>query len=244
MSRGIAIGPGKRYGLAPGLGGLQREVGVDRVSILHRTERLAAAFKPSGMLVHNSAWAGPPEPTMTEQVRLLLDCEAHPLGRLDRGTSGVVWFSLDRTAYAEQHAALAHPDATKRYGALVRGHLRAPLLLDHPVPDGEGGRLEARSRIAPLWHSSSERACFVELLLETGRRHQARLHLKHLSHPVIGDANYGKGALNRHFAERYGLRRLALHCFEVAFTDPATGERLAASAPLPPDLEQPLALLR
>ena len=217
---------------------------MDEVSILHRSGQLAAAFKPSGLLVHNSAWVGPPEPTLTERVRELLGCEAHPLGRLDRGTSGVVVFSLDRAAYAAQHAALAAPDAVKRYGALVRGHLRDARLVDHPVPDGEGGRLAAVSRVAPLWQSRQERASFVEVLLETGRRHQARLHLKHLSHPVIGDANYGKGALNRHFAEQYGLRRLALHCFGVALTDPATGERFEASAPLPADLEQPFSLLR
>ena len=216
----------------------------EAVRLLHQTETLVAVFKPSGMLVHNSAWAGPPEPSLAERVRALLGAEAHPLGRLDRGTSGVVWFALSREHYAAQHEALAQPTALKRYGALVRGNLREARLLDHPISDGEGGRVEARSRVAPLWQARRERASFVEVILETGRRHQARLHLKHLSHPVIGDANYGKGPINRHFAESYGLARLALHCFEVAFDDPVSGVRVGATAELPPDLEQPLALLR
>ena len=197
---------------------------LEEVRLLHRSETLAAVFKPSGLLVHNSAWAGPREPSLAERVRALLDQEAHPLGRLDRGTSGVVWFGLSRDHYAAQHEALAQPSALKRYGA--------------------GGRVEACSRIAPLWQARRERASFVEVVLESGRRHQVRLHLKHLSHPVIGDANYGKGPINRHFAESYGLSRLALHCFEVAFDDPVSGERMQAEATLPPDLEQPFALLR
>ena len=211
---------------------------LEEVRLLHRSETLAAVFKPSGLLVHNSAWAGPREPSLAERVRVLLDQEAHPLGRLDRGTSGVVWFALDRAHYAAQHEALAQPAALKRYGALVRGNLREARRVDHPISDGEGGRVEACSRIAPLWQARRERASFVEVVLESGRRHQARLHLKHLSHPVIGDANY------RHFAESYGLSRLALHCFEVAFDDPVSGERMCAEAQLPPDLEGPLALLR
>lgn len=217
---------------------------LDEVRLLHRSERLAAVFKPSGLLVHNSVWAGPREPSLAERVRALLDQEAHPLGRLDRGTSGVVWFALSRDHYAAQHEALAQPSALKRYGALVRGNLREARRVDHPISDGEGGRVEACSRIAPLWQARRERASFVEVVLESGRRHQVRLHLKHLSHPVIGDANYGKGPINRHFAESYGLSRLALHCFEVAFDDPVSGERMQAESPLPPDLEGPFALLR
>lgn len=217
---------------------------LQEVCLLARTETLVAAFKPSGLLVHNSAWAGPREPAMVERVRDLLGVEAHPLGRLDRGTSGVVWFALDRAHYAAQHEALAQPAARKRYGALVRGNLREQRRIDHPISDGEGGRVEARSTITPLWQARRERACFVEVQLETGRRHQARLHLKHLSHPVIGDANYGKGPINRHYAEAYGLSRLALHCFEVAFDDPVSGERVSAFSELPPDLDGPFALLR
>jgi tRNA pseudouridine65 synthase len=67
--------------------------------------------------------------------------------------------------------------------------------------------------------------------------------LKHINHPVIGDANYGKGAINRDLRERFGLARLALHACEIAFVHPVTGAAVRIQAPLPPDLAEPLAKL-
>ena len=60
---------------------------------------------------------------------------------------------------------------------------------------------------------------------------------------MIGDANYGKGAINRDIAARYGLSRLALHAALSRFTDPVSGHTFEAVAPLPDDLREPLATL-
>ena len=109
---------------------------LEEVRLLHRSETLAAVFKPSGLLVHNSAWAGPREPSLAERVRALLDQEAHPLGRLDRGTSGVVWFALDRSHYAAQHEALALPSATGASLAAVVAQGPAKVRC---CPRGDGG---------------------------------------------------------------------------------------------------------
>ena len=79
----------------------------------------------------------------------------------------------------------------------------------------------------------------IEAWPETGRLHQVRRHLKHLGHPVIGDANHGRGDLNRLLAARVGLRRLALHAATLCFPHPATGAALSLSAALPPDLATP-----
>lgn len=78
---------------------------------------------------------------------------------------------------------------------------------------------------------------------ESGRLHQVRRHLKHLSHPIVGDVNYGKGDVNRHYRARYGLYRLALHAHLVAFAHPTTGARLVVRAPLPADFAAVLAAL-
>jgi tRNA pseudouridine65 synthase len=74
------------------------------------------------------------------------------------------------------------------------------------------------------------RYALVELEPETGRRHQLRRHLAHLSHPIIGDSTYGKGRHNRLFAERYGVRRLMLACVRLAFDHPATGQPINVAA--------------
>jgi len=55
--------------------------------------------------------------------------------------------------------------------------------------------------------------------------------MKHINHPIIGDANHGRGRHNRYFAERFGQGRLMLAATELALTHPVTGEELILKAP-------------
>lgn len=66
----------------------------------------------------------------------------------------------------------------------------------------------------------------------TGRRHQIRRHLKHLAHPIIGDATHGKGPLNRWWAERLGLQRLWLHAWRLQLPHPAHGRLITLDSGL------------
>ncbi len=77
----------------------------------------------------------------------------------------------------------------------------------------------------------------------TGRLHQIRRHLKHISHPLIGDVRYGKGPHNRRFRDNYGLHRLALHAQTLSLTHPASGEQLTIHSPVPATLLAPLLAL-
>ena len=81
----------------------------------------------------------------------------------------------------------------------------------------------------------TSRYALVELTPETGRRHQLRRHLKHLSHPIIGDATYGKGRHNRLFQTLFGCQRLLLACTALSFAHPATRAPLHITAPLEDD---------
>lgn len=198
--------------------------------LLARHDDVCFVDKPSGMLVHNSAWAGPRERTLVEQVTATIGAGWHPLHRLDRQTSGVLAF-----ARAEHVARLqlALATADKRYWALVRGHVHASVTVDHPIVDVEHGERvarAARSTVTPLAMSPIERCSLVEVRLLTGRRHQARRHLKHLSHPVLGDATHGKGPLNREFRARHGLQRMGLHARTLVL------DGRGATSPLPADL--------
>lgn len=69
----------------------------------------------------------------------------------------------------------------------------------------------------------------------TGRLHQIRRHLKHISCPLIGDVRYGKGEHNRIFRDRFNLRRLALHCISLRIAHPDGGE-LTVESPLAAEL--------
>ncbi len=210
--------------------------------ILHRDDVLLVVDKPSGLLVHRG-W-GRDRVTLVDWVRSLIpDAGVHPVQRLDRGTSGVIAFALDAASARQLGEATAASGLRKEYRALVRGTPSDHVTVDHPIPRRPNGpRVDATTDIETLYTAPTEprHLSWVAARLHHGRLHQVRRHLKHLSHPVIGDANYGKGPLNRAIAERYGLRRLALHAARLWLPHPTTGEVLCFTAGLPDDLRTPL----
>jgi tRNA pseudouridine65 synthase len=215
---------------------------MTELEILFRDEALLAVNKPSGMLVHRG-W-GRAAVALVDLVRTATGLDVvHPAHRLDRGTSGVVLFALDPETSRLVNTLFEGGAIEKRYLALVRGVTPEHAIVDHPIPRTEGGpRVPAITEIARLAVCAAlpRTLSLVEARPRTGRLHQVRRHLKHLGHPVIGDASYGKGALNREIAARYDLRRLALHAASIAFCHPRTGERLEIVAPMPEDLSRPL----
>jgi tRNA pseudouridine65 synthase len=89
----------------------------------------------------------------------------------------------------------------------------------------------------------TSRYALLELLPLTGRRHQLRRHMKHIAHPIIGDATHGKGRHNRLFQALFGCRRLLLAATELRLRHPVSGEPLIVRAPLAEDFTQVLARL-
>jgi tRNA pseudouridine65 synthase len=162
--------------------------------------------------------------------------------RLDRATSGVLLFALTEAAASRLGSQLEAGGFEKRYLALVRGITAECFDLDYPLRPLEAAldapRKPARSSFTRL--GTFERYSLLEAIPHTGRSHQLRRHLKHLSHPIVGDTRYGDGRHNRALRERFALRRLALHAACLAFTHPSTGQRIACRAELPEDLAAPL----
>jgi tRNA pseudouridine65 synthase len=170
--------------------------------------------------------------------------------RLDKGTSGVLLFALDAdTARTLGQAFESGQGLQKTYRALVRGWPAESGLIDHPLKrmpdDMRTERQEvqpAQSRFATLRHLelplpqqgfASTRCAEVALEPLTGRRHQLRRHMKHIAHPIIGDATHGKGPLNRAVADLIGLQRLWLHAESLELPHPVSGQRLRLASPLP-----------
>jgi tRNA pseudouridine65 synthase len=212
-------------------------------TVIHRDEGLVVVDKPSGMLVHRG-WARDGQ-VLIDWVRSETGlAKVYPVHRLDRATSGVVLVGLDASTARELSALFEHHEVEKRYVALVRGRPPDSGLVDHPIPRGETGpRVPAQTSFRRIMTVDAEprTLSIVEVIPRTGRLHQVRRHLKHIGHPVIGDATYGGGALNRAVRERYGLARLALHAAGVRFVDPRTSTELDLAAPMPSDLGLPLA---
>ena len=206
--------------------------------ILHRDARLVVVDKPSGVATHRG-WADDDD-ALLQQVRDTIGAYVYPIHRLDRGASGCVVFALDREAAAAVSGAWEHAD--KRYLAITRGHPPEELVIDHPVPKAPGeARVPAITEVRRL--ETFGRYALVEARPRTGRLHQIRRHLKHISCPLIGDVRYGKGEHNRLWRTRYHLHRLALHCAWLAFAHPDGGS-LAIECALPEDLGAALACCR
>jgi tRNA pseudouridine65 synthase len=174
-------------------------------------------------------------------VRDAVGARVWPVHRLDAATSGVVLFALDAEAAAALSRRFSEGTVEKRYYALVRGRPPPAGTIDHPVPKAAGAeRVPAVSDFRALFEAG--RYTWLELRPRTGRRHQLRRHLKHMSWPIIGDVRYGKGEHNRHFRERHGLHRLALHAARLRFAGLA-GETADVQAAVPADLAGPLRAL-
>lgn len=229
--------------------------GTGPLPILHRDEWLVAIHKPAGLLVHRTALDRHETRFAVQLVRDQIGQRVHPVHRLDRGTSGVLLFALDRDVAKALGAQFAARQVAKRYVAIVRGHPPASGTIDHPLargsddddhrPAGADAAADAAVLQAALTHYRrlaaaelpravdrypTSRYALVELRPVTGRRHQIRRHLKHIAHPVIGDATYGKGRHNRLFAELFGNSRMLLACVEMRLRHPMRDEALVLRA--------------
>ena len=208
------------------------------MEILHRDAVIVVVSKPAGQIVHRG-WADDEDPLLQE-VRDTVGCLVYPIHRLDRGASGIVVFGLD--SGTARFLTDAWPTVDKRYLAITRGHPPEHLLLDYAIPKAPGEpRVPAQTE---LWRRETfGRYALVEARPLTGRLHQIRRHLKHLSCPLIGDVKYGKGEHNRLFRDVYDLHRLALHALRITLPHPA-GHTFTVEAPLAPDLVACLSALR
>ena len=173
--------------------------------IIHEDADLLALNKPAGLVCHPTK--GDEYSSLISRVRLHLGAGVQPqlVNRLDRETSGVVLVAKNETAARELRRLWEDRRVVKEYLAIVHGHpgqdhgtIDAPLgrdessqvaIKDCVRPDGAAARTEyvVRSRFTREAGNFS----LLQLLPETGRKHQLRIHLAHLGHPIVGDKLYG-----------------------------------------------------
>ena len=200
------------------------------LDILYEDERLLIVNKPAAMPVH------PTKVHQLDTLANLVSCyqqqrgEAYifrALNRLDMDTSGCVLIAKDRITYA-----LVQPTVKKVYAAVCEGILFEGGVIDKPItlaPDSkikrcisENGAL-AVTHYEPVQHGNGHTLC--RLWLETGRTHQIRCHMSAIGHSLAGDDLYGGSTAL--------IGRQALHCREVVFLHPDTGETIRLSTAIP-----------
>jgi len=222
--------------------------------IVHEDETLLVVDKPPGLLT-----IGTERERTRTTYRILWDYlaaqrkERRPyiVHRLDRETSGLLVFAKTTTAKAALQAQFAARDVDRGYVAVVEGAVRLDTgtLTDRLVEDpahrvriawsrgsGRGAGHPAPSalgREAITHYRVRERrrdATLLEIALATGRRHQIRVQLAALGHPVIGDTEHG--------SPRDPLKRLCLHATRLGFVHPGTREPIRFDSPAPPAFAQ------
>jgi 23S rRNA pseudouridine1911/1915/1917 synthase len=172
----------------------------------------------------------PDEPVLLDLVNSYTSEPVFLLQRLDRGTSGVIFFSKRSDVNPKLTRQFERKAIRKRYLALCEGPLAeaqtidAPLARIGPISFGvrDGGK-RAVTHVAPI--AATAHGSELAIVLETGRTHQIRAHLAAIGHPLVGDWLYGK---------RNAVRPM-LHASELELTHPLTNQPLRVTAPLPED---------
>jgi tRNA pseudouridine65 synthase len=213
----------------------------DELAVPYQDEYYIAVHKPAGLLVHRS-WLSEDRVFLLQRLRDQIGQRVYPVHRLDRATSGVIIFALDSESAQRLNQVFTDQQVHKTYHAVVRGWLpQAEMLIDHAVQDKETNTpyQEAQTRLKELDRAElpvavdrypQARYSLVEAQPLTGRRHQIRKHLKHISHPIIGDVRYGKGTHNRFFREQLDCQRLLLMAQRLQFTHPISGQQIVINA--------------
>lgn len=226
------------------------------LDILYRDKVLVAINKPAGLLVHRSDIDRHETRFAVQLLRDQIGQRVHPLHRLDKGTSGVLLFALDADTARAAGGQFERNEIDKRYLAVVRGWPPDAGVIDHPLSrqfDDYGRKLGAENATDALPAVTeyrrltavelpeavdrypTSRYALVSLTPKSGRQHQLRRHMKHIAHPIIGDATWGKGIHNRFFQQRYGCGWMLLACTRLELTHPKDGRRLSIAAPLAND---------
>ena len=160
------------------------------------------------------------------------DAPFRPINRLDKNTSGLCVCARNRLAAAELNGRVS-----KVYYAVVDGDIERGGRLDFPIGRQDGSIIRrtvcaegkpAVTLFEPVLRTGGR--TLLRITLETGRTHQIRVHFSHIGFALCGDDLYGGDCSD--------IDRQALHCGEVSFVHPISGERITVSSELPQDMKR------
>jgi 23S rRNA pseudouridine1911/1915/1917 synthase len=228
---------------------------VPGLTVVYEDDDIVVVDKPRGVAAHPTpGWTGPTvlEGLLAAGHTIATSGAAERQGivhRLDANTTGLMVLAKSEPAYSALKQAFRERAVDKRYHALVQGHpdpLRGTIdapIGRHPAGDGRFA-VVAGGRPSVTHYDTLEAfrgASLTDIVLETGRTHQIRVHMAALRHPCAGDRLYGADPV---FAEHLGLTRQWLHAVELGFAHPADGRRVDFTSDYPDDLVHALDVLR
>ncbi|MDG6774408.1 pseudouridine synthase [Thiomicrorhabdus sp. ZW0627] len=231
---------------------MQTQLDLDAFKIVYQDSHLVAIHKPAGLLVHRSPIDKHETLFAVQLTRDTVGQMVYPIHRLDKATSGLLLFALDSNTARQLGQQFTEHTIEKTYLAICRGWTEPTGLIDKPLKYQKDRiadklkkeQLEPQTAITAyktLAHTTvdhtigkfdQQRYSLVELKPKTGRKHQIRRHLNHISHPIIGDVKYGDRHHNHFFNEWLEQHRLYLAATSLQFIHPSTKETVTIEAPL------------
>ncbi len=214
------------------------------LDIVYEDEDIIVVNKPSGIPIHPSL--NNYRNSLANALMYYYQSQGKPFifrctNRLDRDTSGLTVIAKHMVSSSVLSDMTARHEITREYRAIVRGHLvppagtiNAPIgrtgssLIERRIDFENGENAVTHYRVVDEKNGYS----LVSLILETGRTHQIRVHMKHIGYPLIGDYLYNP--------DMEAISRQALHSGRLTFRHPITGEELSFTAPLPEDMARVL----
>jgi tRNA pseudouridine65 synthase len=210
-----------------------------QIEIIYKDNHLVAINKPHGLLVHRSKLAQDTDNFALQGLRDLLGRRVYPCHRIDRKTSGVLLFALDKITSRLMMEKFSKGQIQKKYLAIVRGYTSAKGFIDYPLTSESGSKQQAFTKYftiekleieQPFGKFPTSRYSLVEVDPLTGRMHQIRKHFAHIYHPIIGDRPYGCNKQNRLFKEIWNMTTMMLHAYQLEFIDDVSHKKISICA--------------
>lgn len=223
---------------------------LESLEILYQDEDIVAINKPSNLLVHRS-WIDKDETRFAIQIlRDQIGQYVYPVHRLDKPTSGVLLFALNKDSARLLSLQMQEGLFKKEYLAVVRGYADEKGEIDYALKevldkmtDSKAQTDKEAQEAVTFYEKLSQvelsfavgrypttRYSLLRLQPQTGRKHQLRRHMKHILHPIVGDTKYGRHEHNVFFREKYNCHRLLLHASKLSIVHPVSQKPLVFEA--------------
>ncbi|WP_440453413.1 RluA family pseudouridine synthase [Psychrobacter sp. ASPA161_9] len=233
------------------------------IEVVYEDDAVLVINKPVGMVVHPGA--GNQTGTLVNALLYHYPQQHHLpraglVHRIDKDTSGLLLIGKTKPAQMALMEQLKDKSVYRHYQCVVAGD-QASLMrhrrIDAPIGRHRNQRTKmtvmtaGREAVTHLLNVTAlnDNYCLLDVGLETGRTHQIRVHLSHITYPIVGDRVYGgrrqlRAGLTE--AQRNAISnfpRQALHAYTLGFVHPTTGEDIEVTTPIPEDMQKLMAVL-
>jgi len=217
-----------------------------QIETIYEDDFVIAVNKPNNVLVYASYFArNIKDADLVTLLKEQYGKDYYPIHRLDRKTSGVLLLAKEKEFVKDFQQQFENAEVQKTYFAVVRGFCQPAGIIDTPTKNAETRKykdalteyetLETIELDIPVHPYETSRYSLVKFTPKTGRMHQLRIHANKISHPIVGDYQYGDRFHNRMFEQDFNWNNMFLHADSITISHPNSKEKLSLKAHFPKD---------